>query len=595
MNNLNNIQEIVLSNIENRIVVLDINTLEYVYFNKAYSKMYSKLFNIKLELGQNASDNLKINFFTDYTALVGMIKRAKKENGYFFKGRYGKIGLINMKVDIIGNLILFNISDSETPYIKSLEIEELKAFIDSVFNKTVVGIAVVTLDGYLERVNNKFAEFLEYDDPEKLKGLHFKDITHPDDVEKDLELFHKLISGDIQHYKIQKKYITKNNNIVYGTLKVENLKVGNSKVIAHVLNDNELTYSLNKLQLALESAVIGIWEYDIEDDYLYWDNQMLSIYEITNKEELTNTFNDWKNRLHPEDVYETIDDLHKAMLNSSYNFEKTFRIITPANEIKYIKPLSRAIFNANGKAVKIIGVNIDITQSIIREKELLENTQELENFAHITTHDLQEPLRMIKQYSSILAEDNKDYFDEESLENLNFIQTGVEKMSELINGVLDYSRIKKIPKKIEIIDLNKLLLDYNTYNNKELNIIIPEKLPSLYADYNLIKQLFYNIFSNANKYNNSKMHKVEITYKIGKNVVEFRIKDNGIGIKKEYHEQIFKLFKRLHNDKKYSGTGIGLALCDKIVKLYDGEIHVESEFNKGSTFIFTLKNVVSYE
>jgi light-regulated signal transduction histidine kinase (bacteriophytochrome) len=201
-------------------------------------------------------------------------------------------------------------------------------------------------------------------------------------------------------------------------------------------------------------------------------------------------------------------------LNSSYNFEKTFRIITPANEIKYIKPLSRAIFNANGKAVKIIGVNIDITQSIIREKELLENTQELENFAHITTHDLQEPLRMIKQYSSILAEDNKDYFDEESLENLNFIQTGVEKMSELINGVLDYSRIKKIPKKIEIIDLNKLLLDYNTYNNKELNIIIPEKLPSLYADYNLIKQLFYNIFSNANKYNNSKMHKVEITYKI---------------------------------------------------------------------------------
>ena len=227
-----------------------------------------------------------------------------------------------------------------------------------------------------------------------------------------------------------------------------------------------------------------------------------------------------------------------------------------------------------------------------KTKELEMSNQELEQFAYVASHDLQEPLRMIGSFSQLIMRRNKEKFDDETKEFFEYIIDGVSRMQNLISDLLSFSRVGT--QKMEVKNTDLALVVAKCINNlrhtiEENNVqISTENLPVLAVDETKIMQLFQNLISNAIKFRNDHSPTIHIYSQERENDWVFAVKDNGIGIDKEYSDKIFMIFQRLHKNT-YPGTGIGLAICKKIAELHGGNIWFESEPGIGSTFFFTLK------
>jgi light-regulated signal transduction histidine kinase (bacteriophytochrome) len=215
--------------------------------------------------------------------------------------------------------------------------------------------------------------------------------------------------------------------------------------------------------------------------------------------------------------------------------------------------------------------------------------KEVNEFARIISHDLKAPLRGISSLATWLLEDNFEKLDEEGKQNLLLLQERVEKMDVMIDGILTYSSVSKGEKKIEEIDLGKVLNAVIQTLEKPDNfeIIVESELPVIKANNQHVYQLFHNLLSNAVNFNDKQDGKVWITVRPLDNMREFSVKDNGRGISYEHQDKIFNIFQTLAT-KDPKPSGIGLAIVKKIVELYDGEIWVESEPGFSTTFKFTL-------
>jgi len=228
-------------------------------------------------------------------------------------------------------------------------------------------------------------------------------------------------------------------------------------------------------------------------------------------------------------------------------------------------------------------------------EQLVISNKELEHFAFIASHDLQEPLRTISNYVGLFQKKYKGNLDQDGDKYLGLILGATGRMQMLIKDVLDYSRIGHA-RELQTIDTNKLLEELlndieSTVKESKARIII-EKLPVIQG-YPDLKSLFQNLVSNAIKFKKPGAEpeiKISATDKGDKWL--FTVRDNGIGIEKAYHEKIFTIFQKLHSIKEFAGTGIGLAHCKKIVELHGGEIWVESDLDKGSTFYFTIPKMI---
>lgn len=247
-------------------------------------------------------------------------------------------------------------------------------------------------------------------------------------------------------------------------------------------------------------------------------------------------------------------------------------------------------FQSNGTSTSIAIVRDTSHRKYIKQLEFKNN--ELEQFAFIASHDLQEPLRAITGLIEITLHSHKGKIDETLDKNLEYISEAGKRMSNLINGLLDYARIGKMVG-LKKIDINDILQEIR----KDLAISIQEKKATINTDqmptikgYEVeIRLLFQNLISNAIKFSKPGIDpEVKITCRKMEEFWEFTISDNGIGIAPEHMEKIFVIFQRLHLKGQYEGSGIGLAHCKKIVELHNGRIWVESEPNIGSKFIFTL-------
>lgn len=224
--------------------------------------------------------------------------------------------------------------------------------------------------------------------------------------------------------------------------------------------------------------------------------------------------------------------------------------------------------------------------------KLYQSNKELEQFAYVASHDLQEPLRAIKSYIQLIQKRYKNDFNPEANEFMQYVISGADRMHILINDLLLYSRVGTRVNHLTDIDIDKIIKIVmeniaDRVNSSKAKIIIDNHLPVIKADSIQMIQLFQNLITNAIKYQ-PKNQIPEIH--IGLNIQnEFYIKDNGIGIKNEYFDKIFVIFQRLHSREEYTGTGIGLAVCKKIVERYGGKIWVASDGeNSGTTFWFTL-------
>ena len=225
--------------------------------------------------------------------------------------------------------------------------------------------------------------------------------------------------------------------------------------------------------------------------------------------------------------------------------------------------------------------------------QLEKSNQELTDFANIASHDLKAPIRGILSFSQLLEKRNKDKFDERDFEYINFIKSSSYQSLALVEGLLNYSKIDKNlgkPQKVDITEaINvalssiKLLIE-----EKKADIQIGE-MPNVTAHQLLIIQLFQNLINNGLKYNESEHPKIVIgCFKKELDNLTYFVKDNGIGIAEEYQKEVFAMFRRLHSTSQYEGSGIGLAFCTRIIDTYKGQIWLESEVGKGTTFFFTL-------
>jgi PAS domain S-box-containing protein len=272
------------------------------------------------------------------------------------------------------------------------------------------------------------------------------------------------------------------------------------------------------------------------------------------------------------------------------------RIYDKNKEVRWIEISPSIVYDEKGKPTFTQGVLRDITDrlTIQKEKEVLlknlkKSNQELNDFAHVVSHDLKAPLRSMNALVSWLQEDCLELSDDENIkENFELLLKKIDKMDHLINGILKYASIDKIehPKKdVDLQEVVDIILD-TIHIPEYIEVIIPKKLPVAEGDKFRLHQLFQNLISNAVKYADKDNGEVSITYETKKEYWEFQISDNGKGIPEKYHKKVFGIFETL--DDHHNSTGIGLSIVKKIIDLFDGTIWVSSIEGEGATFHFTL-------
>ena len=229
--------------------------------------------------------------------------------------------------------------------------------------------------------------------------------------------------------------------------------------------------------------------------------------------------------------------------------------------------------------------------------DLARSNAELEQFAYVASHDLQEPLRMVASYTQLLGRRYRGKLDSDADEFIGFAVDGALRMQELINDLLAYSRVGTRALQVEAIDtgslVDQVLGDLTAAIGESGATVRHGGLPTVQGDRTQLRQLFQNLIANAIKFRGERPPQVHVSAERNDRAWSFAVRDNGIGIDPDYRERIFVLFQRLHTRAEYPGTGIGLAICRKIVERHGGRIWLESQPGQGTTFWFSLPAVLA--
>ena len=264
------------------------------------------------------------------------------------------------------------------------------------------------------------------------------------------------------------------------------------------------------------------------------------------------------------------------------------------NEL-YIAPVK----DQQGRLTHFIGIQTDITERKHQETELAHKTRELaqsnaelQQFAYVASHDLQEPLRMVASYTELLGKRYKGKLDQDADEFIGYAVDGATRMQRLIRDLLEYSRVGSERKSFEQTDcevvFQQAMQNLSASVRERHAEVTHDPLPIVHANPTHLTQVFQNLIGNALKFQGDTPSKIHVGAKALPDGWEFSVRDNGVGIPADQLDRIFSIFQRLHGQSEYPGTGIGLAICKRIVEKYGGQIRVESEPGKGSIFYFTL-------
>jgi PAS domain S-box-containing protein len=377
----------------------------------------------------------------------------------------------------------------------------------------------------------------------------------------------------------------------------------------------ELTISNFKLEEAQRLAHIGSWEWDVVKDTISWSDELYKIFGQPN--EMKPSFDVFLALVHPDDRAFVNDMIQQAYADHKpFNFYH--RIIRPDGLVRVIHGQGEVFTGNNKVTIKMAGTGQDVTERKNAEDMLRKTTHELEqknlelsninaelaSFSYVASHDLQEPLRKISSFTKLILD--KEKFSPVGTNYFSRILSATQRMQHLIDSLLDYSRTNRIDVSFKEVDLDHVFNEVRKSFFEELNhakaSIMQDKLPVVYAIEAQMEQLFSNLLSNALKY-----RKVEellsVTVSVQKVMgqdmrklnadpeteywkIEFS--DSGIGFEQQYAQKIFELFQRLHGRTEYSGTGIGLAICKKIIENHKGFIAAHSIPGEGATFIIYL-------
>jgi PAS domain S-box-containing protein len=515
-------------------------------------------------------------------------------------------------IEVTGKSIIFNNQKMRISVIRDLDerkkmqeiVQENEDRFRAIFQNSTMGIVLTEFDGTILEINQTLAERLGYETDE-LRGESLLSIISDEDKSGALSGAQLLISGVIETSFGERRLIKKSLEQTWSkmTCSVITTSEGRKLVLAILenidsqkSNERALIQSEEKFRAVYESSPMGIliskspgFIYDINPAFAemmgYSEEELIgkSLLEIT----------------HPADTEASakwLEQIYSGKIDS-YVAEKKY--IKKDGTAFWAKAVVSVMSQYNDEVITVAIIeNIEKkknTEDALEQKnkELTQINQELEHFAYVASHDLQEPLRTITSFIQILERRYTNKLDEDAIQFMGFVVDGAKRMQTLIHDLLEYSRINRFNTGYEKIDLNEI---FNTVSRVlkdkiESNdaLVIAENLPYVYGNRIQLTQVFQNLIDNAIKFK-AKKRKPEIIISVNdlKDKWELTFKDNGIGISQEYFQRIFVIFQRLHTLEEYTGTGIGLAICKKIIERHGGEIWVDSSPGKGTEFHLTI-------
>ncbi len=360
---------------------------------------------------------------------------------------------------------------------------------------------------------------------------------------------------------------------------------------------NKLNYSTNMMNTIINSVPQGIFWKDKNSRYLGCNLKFAKYTGLSSVEDIigkTDFELSWKDLA---EMY--IKDDREVINNNKIQLNKIEDLILANGEKITISTSKASLKNENGDIIGILGIFEDVTDKVRMEEKMKEmiykletSNKELEQFAYVASHDLQEPLRMISSYTQLLEQKYKDKLDDTAKQFIYYAVDGAKRMQKLIDDLLEYSRVTTKGKELSSVNLSevlgKVLISLSTKIHESKAVIINSGLPYVLADESQIFRLLQNLLDNSIKYRSDKQPTIFISAEDMGNKYLIKIKDNGIGIPKEYKEKIFEIFERLHSSSEFPGTGIGLAICKRIVERHGGRIWLDANVTDGAQFCFTL-------
>jgi len=493
-------------------------------------------------------------------------------------------------------------------------IQQGKQQLEDTFEQGATGMTHSHLNGEWIRINQTYCDFIGYTKDEVLQ-MHFRDFTHPEDLEVDLAHFHRALNDEIHHYSFEKRYIHKLGHVVWAFLTISLVRKasGEADYVIAVVQDisalknaeHALRTSEQLLRQAHELAGLASWQADVATRRFitlsgshetlglpqaeFADTELL---DLTHPEDKTRVMRQWTLAVQGKAVYD---------IEYRIKFGGQWRWFTVRAEFER---------DAHGRAIRALGVTRDVTERKRNEMEIqqlnasLEQRidartralkaayDELESYSYAVAHDLRSPLRIINGFAQALREDNPK-LDDGSLSHLQRIMGASKKMGELIDGLLtlsQFSRGELQRKPVNISSIASRLLDEfaSADPQRDVRWEIESDLNAM-ADPPLIEALMQNLLNNAWKYTaNTPQAVIRVYAQEVQGQTRFCVSDNGAGFDMARAGKLFQPFQRLHLPHEFSGLGIGLATSLRIVQRHGGGMVAMGEPGKGATFCFTL-------
>ncbi len=371
--------------------------------------------------------------------------------------------------------------------------------------------------------------------------------------------------------------------------------------------DERLLQSNERFERIAQATNDAIWDWDIVQDRLIWGDGMRTVFGHVYDEGVTKIATCTAN-MHPDDVEAVMQSLYAVLQNPLENrWQYDYRYRRTNGSWAYVVDIGSVIRDRKGKAIRMVGAMQDITHRRQYEEslkvlndglqksltELERSNKELEQFAYVASHDLQEPLRMVTSFLTQLERKYHDQLDEKAHTYIHFATDGAKRMRQIILDLLEYSRAGRSDSAKEDVDVDSVLMDVVILFERRIEesnaSVTWGPMPVIQTQRVPLRQLFQNLIGNALTYQaaeNAPIVKIAATELASE--WRFSVADNGIGISSDYFDKVFQIFQRLHNQEEYSGTGMGLAICKKIVDNLGGKIWLDSTEGEGTVFFFTI-------
>ncbi|REG87046.1 PAS domain-containing protein [Algoriphagus antarcticus] len=564
---------------------------------------------------------------SDFTLANGPIKEIKIPEGNWIihvqlnsskaLSSIGFLILLRVLLALLLGYLIFNLANQPKKLAKKVKETTRKLRLSNQrFKLATKATSEVIWDWDLEKSytfrSDNFDKLLGYSRNEDVtKDEFWKSKIHPEDlatVEKNLK--DTLLGKEdkwSQEFRFKKAdgevlYVIDNGLIIRDKDGKAIRMIGSTQNITKRKNaEIDLYNQKQRLSNLIEGTQAGTWEWNVQTGETILNETWANIIGYTLKELEPISIQTWIDYSNAEDMKESNKLLKDYFAGKSNSYEAECRMRHKNGNWVWVLDRGKVFsWTPDGKPLMMFGTHVDITEKKLREEEiktanlkLQSANEELKSFASVASHDMKEPLRMISSFLQLLEKKYTPVLDEKGLQYINFAVSGAKRLSFLIDDILEYSRIGFDASKLDRVNLTRLVeevivLKKDLIDEKRAQINVGD-LPEISGMVTPIKSVFINLISNALKYQEKgNIPIISIYSKSVEGFCQITVEDNGIGIDEVYFDKVFNVFSRLHGKDEYSGTGIGLAVCKKIISQHGGEIWIESP-DKGCKFHFTLK------